>query len=264
MERRGTIERAARGVYRFPLLTPNPELGMPLMTFGYGARSCGEMLALLARYGIGYVIDVRSVPWSRYRPEFSQDQLAASLRAYDVRYVFMGDELGGRPEDPACYDDEGRVDYRACAQQPAFRAGIGRLRDAWVSGHSVALMCSEGRPEDCHRTKLVSAALVETGVDVRHIDEQGELRTHDEVLDRLRGPQTTLLEDADLLAKSRNRYRAACRILRADLRRVLTAEKFGDPWFHFERKSHHLREPETTELQRISPQMTSGRGFDSG
>jgi predicted transcriptional regulator of viral defense system len=27
MERRGTIERAARGVYRFPLLTPNPELG---------------------------------------------------------------------------------------------------------------------------------------------------------------------------------------------------------------------------------------------
>jgi predicted transcriptional regulator of viral defense system len=27
MERRGTIERAARGVYRFPLLAPNPELG---------------------------------------------------------------------------------------------------------------------------------------------------------------------------------------------------------------------------------------------
>jgi predicted transcriptional regulator of viral defense system len=27
MERRGTIERAARGLYRFPLLEPNPELG---------------------------------------------------------------------------------------------------------------------------------------------------------------------------------------------------------------------------------------------
>jgi len=27
MERRGTIERVARGVYRFPLLEPNPELG---------------------------------------------------------------------------------------------------------------------------------------------------------------------------------------------------------------------------------------------
>lgn len=191
-------------------MTRDPrEARTPLTTFGYGARSRDETLALLARYGIAFVIDVRSVPWSRYRPEFSQDQLAASLQAHDVRYVFMGDELGGRPEDPACYDDEGRVDYRACAQRPAFRAGIERLRDAWVSGHSVALMCSEGRPENCHRTKLVAAALVEAGVDVRHVDEHGKLRTHSEVLDRLRGSQTTLLEDADLLAKSRNRYRVA-------------------------------------------------------
>lgn len=181
----------------------------PLMTFGYGSRSQGEALALLARYGIDYVIDVRSVPWSRYRPEFSQDQLAASLRTHGVRYVFMGSELGGRPDDPACYDGDGRVDYRACERQPAFRDGIKRLRSAWEAGHSVALMCSEGRPEDCHRTKLVATALIEAGVDVRHINERGELRSHDQVLDRLRGSQTTLLEDPDLLAKSRNRYRTA-------------------------------------------------------
>lgn len=182
---------------------------LPLVTFGYGSRPQGETLTLLADHGIDYVIDVRSVPWSRYRPEFSQDQLAASLRAHGVRYVFMGGELGGRPEDPACYDDDGRVDYRACERQPAFRDGIQRLRSAWEAGHSVALMCSEGRPEDCHRTKLVAAALIDAGVDVRHLDEHGELRSHGEVLDRLRGSQTTLIDNPDLLAKSRNRYRAA-------------------------------------------------------
>lgn len=181
---------------------------LPLTTFGYGARSQEEALALLARYGVDYLVDVRSMPWSRYRPEFSQDQLKASLRAHGVRYVFMGGELGGRPEDPACYDDDGRVDYRACERRPSFRDGIERLRNAWETGHSVTLMCSEGRPGDCHRMKLVAVALIEVGVDVRHIDERGELLSHSEVLDRLRGSQTTLLEDADLLAKSRNRYRA--------------------------------------------------------
>jgi hypothetical protein len=50
---------------------------------------------------------------------------------------------------------------------------------------------------------------VEAGVDVRHIDEHGQLLAHGQVLDRLRGPQTALLDDADLLVKSRNRYRAA-------------------------------------------------------
>ena len=181
----------------------------PLLTFGYGARSETDILALLAHHGIEYVIDVRSTPWSRYRPEFSQDQLASSLRAHGIRYLFMGSELGGRPDDPACYDDDGRVDYRACERRPAFREGVARLQGAWRAGHSVALMCSEGRPEDCHRTKLVAVALVEVGVVVRHIDEGGTLRSHDEVLDRLRDPQTTLLEDPGLIAKSRGRYRAA-------------------------------------------------------
>jgi hypothetical protein len=89
-----------------------------MMTFGYGSRSQGEALALLARYGIHYVIDVRSVPWSRYRPEFSQDHLAASLRTHGVRYVFMGSELGGRPDDPSCYDGDGRVDAARRSRSP--------------------------------------------------------------------------------------------------------------------------------------------------
>jgi len=57
----------------------------PLITFGYGSRSQEEALALLARHRVDYLIDVRSVPWSRYRPEFSQDRLAAFLRAHGIR-----------------------------------------------------------------------------------------------------------------------------------------------------------------------------------
>jgi len=181
----------------------------PLLTFGYGSRSEEEVLALLAHHGVEYVVDVRSAPWSRYRPEFSRDRLAQSLRSKGVGYLFMGDSLGGRPDDPSCYDEEGRVDYGSCKRRPAFRQAILRLRTAWQAGHPVALMCSEGRPEDCHRAKLVAATLVEAGVGIQHIDERGVLRSHEEVLDRLRGPQTALLEDPSLLTKSRGKYRPA-------------------------------------------------------
>src|ERR1051325_6204133 len=153
--------------------TTPPRIQRALLTLGYGTRSEEEMLALLDRHDIEYVVDVRSTPWSRYRPEFSQDRLARSLRAQGIRYVFMGVELGGRPDDPDCYDGEGRVDYRACERRPAFREGLARLSSAWAAGHAVALLCSEGRPEDCHRTKLVAAALVKAGVDIRHIDGRG-------------------------------------------------------------------------------------------
>jgi uncharacterized protein (DUF488 family) len=181
----------------------------PLLTFGYGSRSASEALDLITHHGVRFVVDVRSTPWSRFRPEFSQDNLAAALRDQGIRYVFMGVELGGRPDDPGCYDTEGRVDYRACARRPAFRAGIARLRTAWESGHPVAIMCSESRPEECHRTKLVSRALTDAGVDVRHIDEHGRLCSHDEVLDRLLGSQMGLLGDDERLVKSRGRYRVA-------------------------------------------------------
>jgi uncharacterized protein (DUF488 family) len=179
----------------------------PLLTFGYGARSVEEVLDLLGSHGVGYVVDVRSAPWSRYQPGFSKDQFASLLIERGMRYVFMGQELGGRPEAPECYDAEGRVDYRACERQRTFRAGIERLRKAWEAGHPVALMCSEGRPEACHRTKLVARVAIAEGIEVRHIDERGVIRSQEEVLDRLRTSQTTLIEDESLVAKSRNRYR---------------------------------------------------------
>lgn len=183
----------------------------PLLTFGYGARRLEQAVRLLQQHDVEFVVDVRSVPWSRFQPDFSQDHLIRELRGHGIRYLFMGAELGGRPDEPECYDSDGRVDYRACARRPAFRSGIDRLVTAAADGYRIAIMCSEGRPEDCHRTKLVSKALVEAGVDVRHLDERNELRTHAEILNRLRGSQMALIDDDERLVKSRGRYRAAVR-----------------------------------------------------
>jgi hypothetical protein len=47
---------------------------------------------------------------SRFSPHFNKAAFAASLAARDVAYLFLGQALGGRPENPEMYT-EGREDY---------------------------------------------------------------------------------------------------------------------------------------------------------
>ena len=164
----------------------------PLYTVGYGARSIDEFLTLLEEWEIVYLLDVRSRPYSRYKPEFSKDALERHLKSRGIRYVFMGDTLGGQPDDPDCYTADGKVDYEVCRQKLFFQAGIGRLQQAWELGHSVALMCSEGKPEQCHRSKLIGPALEEAGVPVTHIDEKDRPLSQEEVIMRVIGGQPSL------------------------------------------------------------------------
>lgn len=177
-----------------------------IYTIGYGARDIDAFIAALRRYNIAYLIDVRSQPYSRYKPDFSKDALEEHLRRGGIRYVYMGDTLGGRPDDPTCYDAEGKVDYTAVTQRDFYQAGIERLTKAWSQGLTVSLMCSEGKPEMCHRSKLIGRTLTEHGLTVTHIDEHDEAISQAEVILRLTGGQLSLFEDARPGSTSRKSY----------------------------------------------------------
>lgn len=153
----------------------------PLYTIGYGNRSIEDFIRLLQKYGIKYLVDLRSQPYSRYKPEFSKEALEQLLKKQHIRYVFMGDALGGRPKDSSCYTDDGKVDYTILREKDFYQRGISRLRTAWEKQLPIALMCSEMKPEECHRGKLVGNTLVEQGMVVTHIDEAGKTKTQDEV-----------------------------------------------------------------------------------
>lgn len=178
----------------------------PVYTIGYGARDAEAFVAALQQYGIAYLIDVRSKPYSRFKPDFSKERLEELLRAAGIRYVFMGDSLGGRPDDPSCYDADGKVDYARVAERPFFQSGLDRLAKAHSQGLPVSLMCSEGKPESCHRTKLIGKALVRRNIPVAHIDENDELISQGEVLLRLTGGQLSIFGDDMLPGRSRKRY----------------------------------------------------------
>ncbi|MBL4699579.1 MAG: DUF488 domain-containing protein [Phycisphaerales bacterium] len=154
-----------------------------LTSIGYGDRSWESFLERLHRHGIEYLIDVRSQPRSR-QPEFNEEALQILLKQAGIRYIFMGNELGGKPDDPSCFVD-GKVDYARCEQRPAFRSGLERLRTALAGGHRVAIMCSELDPERCHRSKLIGQALQKEDTELTHIDRDGERVSQQVVIERI-------------------------------------------------------------------------------
>ena len=107
------------------------------------------------------VADVRSSPYSRHSPHFSRDELRAELRSEGISYVFLGNELGGRPKDRRFYC-EGVADYEKMAQTPEFKTGLDRVIEG-ARKYRIALMCSEHDPLDCHRCLLVGRALAQRG-----------------------------------------------------------------------------------------------------
>ena len=180
--------------------------GAPLFTIGYGARTLDEFLAVLKANQIEYLIDVRTAPFSKFKPEFSRELLQYHVERAGLRYVFMGDTLGGQPKDPACHND-GKVDYDKVRAQPFFQGGLERLKRAFNQHRRVALMCSEGRPEQCHRSKLIGEALATAGVHMHHIDVDGQVLTQAQVIARLTHGQMDLFGAASFT--SRKRYAPA-------------------------------------------------------
>ena len=176
----------------------------PILTIGYGSRSMEDFISTLQRYGVHYVIDIRSAPYSRYKPEFSKDGLDSALDMAGIRYVYMGDALGGRPDDTDCYDAEGKVDYESVKTKSFYQAGLERIATAFEQRNHVVLMCSEGKPQDCHRSKLIGVSLDEAAIPVEHIDENGDLKSQEEVMVIVR-PQPSLFEEFDSLT-SRKKY----------------------------------------------------------
>ncbi len=185
-----------------PRSAPPASQDLPLFTIGYGARSLDEFIAALKANGIEFLLDVRSSPFSKFKPEFSKEVLQRSLERARIRYLFMGDTLGGQPKDPACHSD-GKVDYDKVRAQPFFQEGIATLRKAFEQQRPVALMCSEGRPEQCHRSKLIGEALAAAGIPVCHIDEDGARLSQAQVIDRLTNGQLDLFGQVSFTSRKR-------------------------------------------------------------
>lgn len=157
---------------------------MRLFTVGHSNQTLPQLLALLLQEGINAVADVRSMPYSRRLPQFNRPELEAALSKKAIRYVFLGEELGARRDEPAAYDGL-QAAYERVAQLPAFQRGLERVISGVKKGHTLSLLCAERDPLTCHRAVLVSRHLSNFGFDVQHIHGDGRIESHGELEQRM-------------------------------------------------------------------------------
>lgn len=143
-----------------------------LFSIGHSTHALDDFAALVKRHGVETVVDVRSHPASRFAPEFSREFLARKMPEHGLQYVFLGDRLGGRPRSPDQYDETGRALYFKMADDPYFLQGIELIEDH-LGSTTMALMCSEGKPTECHRHLLIERVLSQRSIAVTHILPDG-------------------------------------------------------------------------------------------
>jgi uncharacterized protein (DUF488 family) len=151
-----------------------------VFTIGHSNHTVEHFLSLLKAHGVQVVVDTRSQPYSKYATQFDHEGLKLVLQEAGIRYLYLGRELGGRPEGDEFYDDEGHVLYDRVAATSLFQKGLSRL-ERGIREYNVAMLCAEENPAECHRRLLVGRVLLGHGIHVNHIRGDGRIQTEEEV-----------------------------------------------------------------------------------
>jgi uncharacterized protein (DUF488 family) len=184
-----------------------PASPLEIFTIGHSSLSYEGFFKLLREASVTAVADVRSVPYSRRNPQFNREMLRDQLRLDKVAYVFLGDDLGGRPKDQNLFCD-GVADYEKMAQSFDFERGLQRVVEG-AKQYRIALMCSEHDPLECHRCLLIGRAMHERGVTVKHILSDRTIEKQPDVEKRLL--QWSRQSGEDLFESYENRLATAYR-----------------------------------------------------
>ena len=153
---------------------------MAVLTIGHSTRTLDEFIELLKAYGVTLVVDVRTVPRSRYNPQFNKETLSNSLKPHGIKYIHMPD-IGGlrRPKPDSvnlAWRNSSFRGYADFMQTKEFTENLLKLI-ALARENCLAIMCAEALPWRCHRS-LISDALVVRHVKVEHIISANGIINH--------------------------------------------------------------------------------------
>ncbi len=140
-----------------------------IFTIGHSTYTIECFVDFLEFFQIDTIVDVRSVPYSRFVRHFNKEQIAAFLKKKNIVYIPMGGDLGARYEEKEVLFEDGKVDFLKVIATKRFQEGISRVEAGIKKGYKIALMCSEKNPIKCHRFSLISNYLHKSGYLVNHI-----------------------------------------------------------------------------------------------
>jgi len=142
-----------------------------IWTVGHSTRPIGEFTNLLRAHEITLLVDVRTIPRSRYNPQFNRDTLAQSLREAGLQYRHLP-RLGGlrKPKRDSLNDGWRNASFRGYADYMQTEEYLNALEGLMALSRSqpTTIMCAEAVPWRCHRS-LIADSLVGRSWNVRHI-----------------------------------------------------------------------------------------------
>ena len=162
-----------------------------VLTIGHSNHTTDVFASLLRQQQVEVLVDVRSIPYSRFNPQFNRETLSGTLQTASFEYVYMGDTLGGRID--GIWPKDRYRGYREASKSDAFQSGLTALIET-AERAVTTIMCAEKDPLDCHRTFLVARALEERGVQVTHVLSDGQRVSQHRLMDQLL--QRSGLDDA--------------------------------------------------------------------
>jgi len=162
-------------------------------------------MASLRKYGITTIADVRSVPYSRFRPEFNRDRLELFLNDNSISYMYLGDCCGARVDGRDCYVN-GKVDFGRVSKSERFIEGLSQIRRGMMTC-TMALMCAERDPITCHRSILICRHLRSDKIRIKHIWDENRVEDNEDSERRLM--KHFKLNNADLFRSEEERLNEA-------------------------------------------------------
>ncbi len=158
-----------------------------LYTIGYATKPLDIFINQLKTYKINVIADVRSVPYSKVFHDYHREALINTLKAHEIRYVYLGDELGPRSKQSSHYNAQGQVQFDRLMKSETFLAGMKRLQTGLEKKFKIALVCAEKDPAICHRSLLIGYALkrLSEKIESNHILHDGNLENQSELENRL-------------------------------------------------------------------------------
>lgn len=156
-----------------PLNETPPQTSESVYTIGHSNHEIDKFISLLHNHRINILIDIRSSPNSKYNTQFNQGKLRNELIKTGIQYLFLGNKLGGRPQDNTVLNSQGKIVREYIEEREWYLEGIKEIENLITTGKNIAIMCAEENPTGCHRGYIVGNTLLDKNIIVKHIRQDG-------------------------------------------------------------------------------------------
>lgn len=145
-------------------------MAQTIYTVGHNSLGFMQFITLIQANNITHIVDIRSIPYSKYAPWSDKSRLSELLRPFKIRYTYLGHKLGGKKSNKPL-----KTRQQSVSSQAVYDQAIQVLLQLSMRGN-LTLLCAEGDPAKCHRQHIIAQTLLDSGIKVLHILLDGTVK----------------------------------------------------------------------------------------